>query len=129
MPNKSMVYIKAITLGRTDFGSQIGCERKSRGLRGLHAGAHQQERKGRSKLADPNRSMRVARQNQQGERHDRKAAKLQQRSHPDIGNTPPAQSRLMIVGSKADHRAEGCENQRQPHHQRHQARLVRPVRR
>jgi hypothetical protein len=53
MPSSSMTYISATTRGRVSSLGQIGGQRKSGGLRGLHAGADEQEGKAGSQLADP----------------------------------------------------------------------------
>jgi len=116
MPTSSIVYINAPHF----LGRQVGGQRETRRLRRLHAGTHQQKGEGGGYLANPKRPVRVAGQNQQGERHDGQSAELQHRTHPDVGHAPPAERGLMIVGTKTDQGAEGRKYQRQSRHQCHQ---------
>ena len=92
---------------------KIGRQRQSRRLRRLHARANQQERQSAGDMADPQRPRGVARQNQQSERHDRQAAKLQQRAKPEIRHAAPAQIRAMMIGPETTQRTERRKHQRQ----------------
>ena len=62
---------------------EVGREREPGGLRRLQAGADHQEGERGAGVADHAGPMRVARHQDQRERHDREAAELQQRAHPE----------------------------------------------
>jgi hypothetical protein len=99
-------------------GGEVGGERQPHGLGGVEPCADQEEGQSRREVADPERPGRVARQDQEGERHDRQAAELEQRAEPDVGHPPPAQDRAVRVRSEADDRPQGREDQRQRQHHR-----------
>ena len=92
----------ATTRGCASGGARSVASAKPDGLRRVQTGADQQERQRRRRPAPTiGGPLRVAGQDDQRERHDRQAAELQQRSHPDIGHAPPAEHRTVGVGAKA----------------------------
>ena len=99
-------------------GCEVGCEGEADGLGGVQAGADKQEREGRADLAEDDRAVGVAGQNDERERHDGEAAELDERSHPDVRHPPPAQNRPMGVGPEADEGSERGEHQGQRNHDR-----------
>jgi hypothetical protein len=99
MPSSSITYISATTRGRV-LRRQVGGQRQAGGLRGLHAGADQQEGQRRADWPSQAGPLGVARQQEQRERHDRQAAELQQRAHPDVGHALPAQRRACVSERK-----------------------------
>ena len=105
---------------------EVGGQREAGGLRRVQAGADQQERERRADLADERRPVRVAGQHDQRERHDREAAELQQRAHPD--DTARAASRAPSGACPSGSRsARGTA--RTPAAARPSARPARPARR
>ena len=102
---------------------QIGGQGQAHGLGGVQARTHQQKRHGCTHLAHPGRGLAGlarARQHQQGKRHHRQTAKLQQSAHPDVGHAAPAQFRAVVVRAKAYQRPKGREQQRNGDHHRYQ---------
>jgi hypothetical protein len=56
MPTSSITYISATTRGRRPRRGEVGGQRQAGGLRGLHAGADQQEGQRRGHMAEPGRA-------------------------------------------------------------------------
>jgi hypothetical protein len=102
------------------IGRQIGRESEARRLRGLQTGPCQQESQRGCGMAGPPRRVSAFHHQQQRERHDGEATKLQQRAVPEIGQPPDAEGRAVRVGLVADQRAERREQQRDRHHHRDQ---------
>jgi hypothetical protein len=98
------------------FAGQISGQRQTGGLRGLHAGAHQQEGEPGGDRTDPQRPGGIAGQDHQRERHDRQSGELQHAAEPQVGHPAPAKRRAMVVGAEADQRAERRHQQRQRDH-------------
>ena len=120
MPSSSITYSNATTRGRDSSRREVRGEREARGLGRVQPGADQQERERGCDVADPERAVRIAGEQDQRERHDREAAELQQRAEPDVRHAPPAEDRAVRIGAEPDQRAERREHQRQRHHQRDQ---------
>jgi hypothetical protein len=76
---------------------EVGGKREAGGLGGVQPGPGEEEGERRAGLPYPGRAGRVAGQDEQGERHDRQAAELQQRPEPDVGNATPAEERAVRV--------------------------------
>ena len=108
---------------------KIGRESQAGGLRRVQTDADQQERQRSAADADPGRTLAVAGQQDQRERHDREAAELQQRAEPDERHPAPAKCRAMSIRAVADESAERSEQQRQRNHERPRPRSARRVRR
>jgi hypothetical protein len=118
MPSSSITYISATTRGRGSSGARSVASARpavcTSACRPRPAG-----RPGRADWPSQAGPSVVAGQQQQRERHDRQAAELQQRAHPDVGHAAPAEAeRWCRSGSRQ--RAERRGQQRQRHHQRHQ---------
>ncbi len=105
-------------------GREIGGEGESRRLRGVQAGADQQERERCGAGSEPRRGfdLSAAAQHHQREGHHRKTAVLQQRAHPDIRHSAPTEHRPVVIGAETEEGAERREQQRQRHHRRDQPR-------
>jgi hypothetical protein len=108
--------------GSRMLGRDVGGECETGRLRGVHAGPDQQECERGSDMTDPLGPMRIAREHQQREGHDREAAELCERAHPDVRDAPPTDCRAMRVGSVAEERPERRKHERQRDHQRDEPR-------
>jgi hypothetical protein len=103
------------------FAGQVGGQCQAGGLRGLQAGPDKQEGQAGTQVADPGQAeLAFAGEDQQRKGHDRQPAELQHRADPDIGHAAPADGRRVGVRAVADECPEGCGQQRQRDHQRHQ---------
>ncbi len=99
--------------GALFFRREVCRQREAGGLGGVEAGADEQESKRCAEVADPGRPGGVAGEQDDRKRHDREAAELQQRSHPDVGNTAPAEIRAVGVRLVPDQGAQRRKNERQ----------------
>jgi hypothetical protein len=95
---------------------EVGGEREADGLGGVQPGPDQQKCQRRGRVPDPERAGGVARQDQQGERHDRQPAELKQRAEPDIRYPPPAEHRAVRVRPEPDQGPQRREDQGQGQH-------------
>jgi hypothetical protein len=98
-------------------GGEVAGKRQTRGLRHVHARADQQKGECRADLACRRAGLTLAGENKQREGHDREAAELQQRAHPDEGHAAPAEMGTIRIGAVADQRAKRRDDDRQRDHE------------
>ena len=84
----------------------------------MKACADKKKRKGSRRLPDPERTGRVAREDQEREGHDREAAELRHRAEPDERNAAPSEHGAVIVGAISNQRAQRREQERKRKHAR-----------
>jgi hypothetical protein len=98
---------------------QIGRKCKPRSLNDVRSRTNEQKGECRRDLTDPNWCVRCiphARKHKQGERHDRKATKLQKCPLPNERDAPPSELAAVSVRFVSYERSEGREKQRQGDH-------------
>jgi hypothetical protein len=73
-------------------------------------------------LAEHDRAVGIAGQHDQRELHNRQAAELYQRAHPDVGDAAPPQHGTMRIGTKSHQGTKRREHQGQRDHHRDEPR-------